>query len=601
MFAIINICAYILFGIGISLKKKVNFIYSIPIVNCFLILVLFALAVVNKMQYIIYISIFVSIVSLYFIIKDFDYEFIKGHLYYATTYAFIFGILILIVYVRKRLVSDWDELGVWALETKMLYFLNGFDRSDRIVALGYSNYNPAQMLFESWVCRLGGDTLIEGLMYVGYYYLYLSFCLPILGKIKSNKIYKSMIIGLALPLIFLVIPSSVETYGYIFLSVELLISAGFALLLHLLLSEDCDEGIKYILIFSTSTLIMFAKESGVLFIIIGLIISMFIYKTYNNQKIINVKLIITFLISGIPTILWGIYCKKNMRSNYFVSIGNSVEGAKGNIGELKKYIRIIFRTLYTEPLHSERTTCFDLTIVLFIVLIIGIMIIYFKYEIMNKREIISFISCYIVLLIIGFCGMAYMHAYIFAEDQYYETSVMIKSLCRYLEPMFTGVFIYILTMPLVRGKYNKYIILGLLCVILCTARYESVNKGIFNTNKIVSVAKNDKKAINEMCGNLIESLNGSDNSRKVLFITTGENYYSERRLRYEVCPTPIECVDMSLTENAVEEVKQCVLFYTWDNQYTDIYFAGFSDEILQSALGENVLSNELLSVDSFVY
>ena len=163
--------------------------------------------------------------------------------------------------------------------------------------------------------------------------------------------------------------------------------------------------------------------------------------------------------------------------------------------------------------------------------------------------------------------------------------------------MFTGIFIYILTLPFVKEKYSGFTIFGLLCIIMCTSRYELVNRGIFNTKEIVAVANAEKDNINDVCSNLIESLDDFDDSKKVLLITTGENDFNKRRLRYEVCPTPIEFVKMSHTERVVEEIRQSVILYVEDGQFTDIYFEGFPDELLQNALGENARSNCLISAD----
>ncbi len=575
------------------MKKKVHFVCALPIANCAVVVVLFVLSIFNKAHFIMYIAIVVSIVCLWLIYKAYDKDFLKDQILFCpSTYSFVFAIFTLFISLLNRMAQNGDELGVWALESKAFFLLDGFDAQDRLVAIGYSKYYPAQMLFESWICRMGGKSFTEGLMYIAYYYLYLSFCLPIFNSVKTKKIVGSVTVGFLFSILLIVVPSCVESAGYYFLSAELIISAGFALLLHLVLSNAYEENIKYYLVFSVSSIMMFTKETGAIFVLLAFLLSLAILKT-EKKIVVSAKMAISMLIGYIPVFCWNYYCERHYRYNYFPGIKTSLETAATDyMTVFGTYLNVVFRTMFKEPINRGGSLGLSFTILLLTVLIIILFAVYVKGKILSKNEAIKFCTIYIVLIVLCGIGLAYTHAYIIREDPYKETSMMIWTLSRYLEPLFTGVFIYVLTIPIARKKYSKIISIALISIVILTARYELPYEMIINTDKLDESVRQSKSEAMLRFGNLLESVDYL-NPLSILLITTGD--FEERRVRYEVCPNVIDFMDLSMYNYSDSELKQRILDKASNARFSHIYFEGISNDDLQTMFGEDVVADTLLN------
>ena len=63
-----------------------------------------------------------------------------------------FGLLFLLL--RGKELGAWDEMGVWALETKNLYLLDGFSAPYRNVAVRFGDYSRSDVFFEAYIGRI---------------------------------------------------------------------------------------------------------------------------------------------------------------------------------------------------------------------------------------------------------------------------------------------------------------------------------------------------------------------------------------------------------------------------------------------------------------
>lgn len=93
---------------------------------------------------------------------------------------------------------------------KSLYYLGGFAEKYENVAPEFGDYPPAGQLFKWLFLHFDPHMFREGLAFVGYYIMNISFLLPLLRRIKGRNV--PVILLAAAALWFL--PSIAEVYGY---------------------------------------------------------------------------------------------------------------------------------------------------------------------------------------------------------------------------------------------------------------------------------------------------------------------------------------------------------------------------------------------------
>lgn len=616
MFCVINIVALLFFSIAIGYKYRESVVSTISVTMCSLIIILLGLAYLRKLEFIDYISVFLIAYCIRFFFKnkkDFQ-EYLSEYRIYDKLLVVVCIYMCVCFIAIIRIASHWDELGVWAIEVKSLYFLNGFAEKGKHVAIEFGDYYPAQMLYEWWTCHFVKGNYIEGLMYVGYYWLYISFLMPAIGKIRLYG-YRYVLVPIVSVVVFLVLPSITDVFSYSFLSVELLMSATYgALLFAIFSSQKSSKEYVRLQILLYSMILLLLKETGVIYIamFLFLVIGLKYCRSQLKQKITErnidlfkpIEIILLELVAILPVVSWKIFCIAFDRRKYFDGLAYKAlkDILKGRY-IMWKYtmpqIKSFFNAMIWQPLHHDKSWGIDLTIITFIILFVVIVyLLVTKEKILEQSEgkflVVHYLICFSAYSIL----LLAMHLFVFQEKRYIQPDVMINSFARYEEPLFLGIIIFLILLYMstseiqVNCTHRRTILIVLGITFLC-ANWELV----YNNMIKYSVVRNQNIEIREnLCLeqesflNCLERVN--ENSARVLFVAENAELPSTRTLQYVVCPYSV--VFIKLEPEDVIEQKNKVIEETIKKYNCDyLYFDSVSEDIVEL---KKVNNNEIYKI-----
>lgn len=445
---------------------KERYINIIPIAVAVLLIVLYIFSIFRALSYIDCFWIIVITIYLFWAIKKGQLLIQAKSLLETDTFAMFLTFLFIFLLTRGKIAGSGDELGVWALEVKSMFYENGFAMPNCYAALGYGDYFPGQMLFEVWVCHFCSNEFCEGLMYVGYYWLYACFWMPMLSHACKYRQGWSIVTALTFCVVILLLPSVADSLGYMMLSAEMILSASFGATLFTYYNK-AQHSRLFTFLCSMSCLftLIFTKESGIYFALVAVVygVMLSICKGQNEERHAAERLrwigvLVGALLSLSLAETWSLYCKFQNRTSYFApTISNSIvslthgEYAADQLDS--KLVESFFYSLIFEPLTSKHTAFVNLSVAGFLIIILLILILFFKKKIMSKLELIQFTALYSVALVIYLGILLGMHLFVFREPQYIDPSIMIISVARYAQPLFLGV-------------------LGFLLMVFCTSDYK---------------------------------------------------------------------------------------------------------------------------------
>ena len=466
MIVAINIFGFIALDLLLAMRLKERHINIIPITVAILLIVLYILSIFRALSWIDYFWIIIIMIYLFWAIKNGQLIIQAKSFLETDTLAMFLTFLFIFLLTRGKIAGSGDELGVWALEVKSMFYENGFAMPNCYAALGYGNYFPGQMLFEVWVCHFSPNEFCEGLMYVGYYWLYACFWMPMLSHACKYKQGWSIVAALAFCVVILLLPSVADSLGYTMLSAEMILSAAFGASLFAYYNK-AQHNRLFTFLCSMSCLftLIFTKESGIYFSLVAVVYGVMLSmckrqdgKRHAAECIGWKGVLVSALLSLTLAETWSIYCKFQNRTSYFApTISNSLvtlthgEYAADQLDG--KLIESFFRSLIFEPLTSKHTAFVNLSVAGFLIIILLILILFFKKKIMNEFELIQFTTLYSGALVIYLIILLGMHLFVFREPQYIDSSIMIISVARYAQPLFLGV-------------------LGFLLMVFCTSDYK---------------------------------------------------------------------------------------------------------------------------------
>ena len=86
-----------------------------------------------------------------------------------------------------RVATWWDDLNFWATDVKALYGLDGFAARYTNAASEFGDYPPGLQLLKWWFVHWNPERFSEGLMFAGYAFGVFAFLVPLLGKLKGKN------------------------------------------------------------------------------------------------------------------------------------------------------------------------------------------------------------------------------------------------------------------------------------------------------------------------------------------------------------------------------------------------------------------------------
>lgn len=622
---VINILGFVSLNCILAYHYKEKIVTVFPVSMGIWLLVLYALAFFQKLSYIDAICVLLIVFGVICIVwkKNNIKCAIKGWIDPSTIMLLVILFLIWLV-VQNKLAYGNDELGVWALEVKDMFYVNGFADKYKNLSMGYGNYFPGQMLLEWWTCHFSPREFQEGLMYVGYWWIYIAFMAPVLGKLPISRRY-AIPWGIGAGALFMVIPSMVDAFGYTQIIAEMPLSAAFGGCLWAAFdSDEHTKGFIFLRFMMSMTCLMMFKETGIIFALMALVFYIgvvHVRKNGNESKNRSAELLgcrygmCAALLAGIPVLIWKVYCKVYERNTYFTYIfQNTFDNISENTYTLSELAfpltKSFFKALLVEPLHVGKTIGIDLTVWAFILLVGIALYCLCKKNVMNLKEARFLGKYYIVMLVIYLILLLGMHIFIFQEGGYVETNIMMVSIARYAEPLFLGVLIFLVlngVVVLEKSGIGRSSRTGIVCIclgiILC-ADVVTVWKYVVGYSPVNAATLADRKTVEEKAQAFVDELEEKMNKEeqgRILWVRNDDDaiYGAEwRKISYILAPKSLVAYYVDISQLDEEDFRIQIWSYVKDSHCGYVYFDDIDSEYLASVYDEEdiEMKNVLLEV-----
>ncbi len=524
---------------------------------------------------------------------------------------FIISYLFLIIITYGKVASKWDEFSHWALVVKNMFTLDNFGLGSDS-NLMFKTYLSGTSMFQYFCMKLNG-TFNESILYLGMDTMIISFLVPIVSSIKTKNNFLQCILYFTIILIPTIFYDNI--YSSVYVDGILGIVFAYSLYSYFNNRENKLNAFDITNLICSLTMLVFIKESGLLFAIITYIIilidNLFIrnkLKLKNFWKN-NRYLILSILPPLIVKIIWTLLLKVN---NVESSATNSILDTTFNILKtnilpyqketIKAFVKATFETnLTNSPIHFSYYLLFSVSIILGLIT-----------SNMTKKEENKSIKILNILIVLGYIGYALLVllTYISVFSEYEATRL--ASFDRYMDSYALGVLIIQLAILIKELATNK----------------QKLTIFIISLFAIFSFSINSETMLNVTIGSPADTINGLkireeyniyknkitkylNTNEKLYFISTNDSGFDYYVAKYEITPikispgawsigSPYDENDIWTKNKTKEEWKKELLenydyvyLYDIDNEFKETYGELFENE--------NIKDNQLYKVINTSY
>lgn len=465
--AIINVMAVVICMLLLAYFWKESLVEVIPVVVCGLVLVLYVLAMLHHLSWIDGIGGLILIGFVVFLCskpKETRIEFGQTCLEKVKQPSFLTAVFLLLVVsicTAGKVVTWWDDVNFWATDVKSLFYLDGFAQKYGNVAPEFGDYPPGAQLIKWWFLHLNPQEFTEGLAFVGYYVMNLSFMLPVLRKLKGKNIF--VMLGMAGALWFL--PSIAEVYGYDGFCADLTMACIYGGFLFAVTErEDKKDSIYYTRLGLYLGVLVLIKSVGFIWAAFGLVFLCLYQKQqcqrqqYQKQQgKVGVwkKVIPVFAAPLLTGGSWMLFCllMRRVTKTTTTAVKYMTTDEYGISGYTGDFAKAFMEAFFTSPLHKDKTLAVDLTPFCFYICICLLVFFFYRKKLMPKKQG-KLVLGYSVVSGALFYGIIFIaHITIFAtETQYLEASGMISSIERYGAPFTIGTLLFLANIWMTYGE-----------------------------------------------------------------------------------------------------------------------------------------------------
>lgn len=552
----------IVFAVSIKLNKKIDIIIFLSIASIsifeYLIGMIFNLLIAR-----ILIGILIIVCLGYLIYKCIKQKSIKV-LIDKITPGFIFltiiYIIVSIVY-RNRMISQHNELGIWALIVKNMFLTDTLPKAGSNML--YTGYTPITGLWHYWFMSFHNEFL-DGNLFVSSSFLQYSLVIGITSFIKDDsKIRKILTNVIFVGFIYTI---SVLAFSSTYVDPILGLTVVFCIIYVLNIKELKKEIIPLILM---NTFLILVKENAFVFLvpIIILLLIKFISNKESSRKYLILSIILIAIIPYIIKSSWNIYLENNNLNIAGdvsdVTISNIIDIFKGNAPEYRydtifNYISHIFIESEFKIMKIDVST---------MVLFITTLLIMFIMYIMKKDKDILYLLITIFLSTVFFVGsLLFVYLFVFAEWE----AIYLSALVRYLQTINIINFCTLLYIVLDKFKNKNVIVIAFLIILIITGENRFIAQ-IKNTENAVNTTSEKRNAYKTL--EKYRSLFKEDDKIYIVSDYDNLNLYQENANReidmlitkYQMTPYRIYMYsDDDITEEQIKYKLKC--------DYTYIYF-----------------------------
>ena len=451
--------------------------------------------------FILKICMFLYVLSLFSFIKSRRKKEIINNIFTPGLIVFILTLLIIYFVTINDKVLLWDELRLWGIYPKILYYFESIQLGRNALILPImQSYEPAMPLFEYFVTKVL-NLFSDGNILFAYSIVGLSVILPITKKLSFKKWYYIPIMILIVFMIPLALNNSrydgMSYYNTLFVEPIIGLLFGYTLYLSCTKLTKAYDYIKFILCLC---MICLLKDIGIMFAITSAIS----YCFNNRKKRINkIVLIIPLLAIMLVFSSWKITQKIYQTENMYSEGLNTKEIRRflTNPTKLQKEILINYKKGFIMPVYNGKYNSINKYANYYTVLGFILINMYIVTKIRKKKKYRNTMIIFMLLTAVYTLGILFL--YLFSIHT-------VASFQRYMSIVYTGGFVYLIMIIAnhVHKEKKLYII----------ASYITIFLVVFTSISFpdVSYLEKSKEISNIYSNNILNSVN-SNNTIALVF------------------------------------------------------------------------------------
>ena len=573
--SIVQIAAFAITVIWIAYKEKETVTDVIPIVTCLLTLLLYGLAFIGGLSYSDYVATAICILATMGFIRlcrkkqaNDWIAFIKDEMKKPGVIVGIAMLVAIPALTADKVVTWWDDYNFWATDVKSLYYLDGFAEKYQNVAAEFGDYPPGTQMIKWWFLHMSPNSLQEGLIFSGYYFMNLCFLLPLLGFQKK----KNPVIMILSAVILWMFPTCTEVFGMDGCCADLTMALIYGAFLVAVVDKEKHNPLFYYARQALYLMVMvLCKNTGFIWVGFGLLFS-YGYEFFwckNEKKTSSVKAVILVTILPILTeISWLMFCLVNRRVAKLTGAAVQMVTGNMNVPEVKQEMIDAFAEAFVSyPLHRWKTYMIDISpLGLYLLLLLFVVILY-------KSRRISKWQCIYVGIFFAVSGIVFYsinlvsHLTIFAvETQYLEPFGMVSSIERYGAPFTIGGLYLIAYFTMRVDKQLMGINKGLLiCMVfvLLTANYECAYRGIIGYREAGEQALKERADIvDEQAEQFLSRVGAAQkgSGKRVLYLrdSSDVSWVRNTYVSFEAAPVGVMYGNVNGTEASKADILRAI-------------------------------------------
>lgn len=588
----LHICAVLICVLVVAYRFRVTPVEAAPVFICALVFVLYILAMLHHLSWIDGIALAVVAAFAVWIVcrpKEIRRAFAASCGRNMTSASFIAAVIlfaVIAVCTFGKAVTWWDDINFWATDAKALYFLDGFAGKYENAAPEFGDYPPGAQLIKWWFLHLSPDAFREGLAFVGYHMMNMTFLLPLLRKIKGKNVPVAAVMAAALWFL----PSIAEIYGYNGFCADLTMACVYGGFLLAVTDRETPSALFYYgrLALYLGVLVLI-KSIGFVWALFGLLFFV-LYSFCESREERRLssdaprpaerRLLRTASVAVLPLLSggsWMAFCllMRRVTKTTATAVKYMTTDEYGISGYAPDLARAFARAFFRLPLHQDRSIAIDLTPFGLYLCVCLIAVVFWKARILSawERRLVLWFSVVSGALFYGIIFVA--HVTIFAtETQYLEAEGMISSIERYGAPFTVGTLVFLAGIWTDRGKkvfagrklpvfFREYgVCLCLVLFVALTAGYRAGYDGLLGYRSGIE-AELDRRA--SMIGedetaflDAVRELGGSRQGARVCYIRRGDTprWVNNSYTAYEASPVSVVFQSVNLDDAPTDWIRE---------------------------------------------
>lgn len=440
--ALFHVAAFTILIVWLSYREKETLTDMIPVGICLFTLGLYGLSFCNGLIWSDYLAVFLCLLAILRLSRIGREGRIDVAAYLSSELKAPGNIIALVllvavpVLVSSKVVTWWDDYNFWATDVTSLFYINGFADKYCNVAAEFGDYPPGTQMIKWWFLHFSPGEFREGLMFSGYYFMNLTFLVPLLKYIRRWNLPVMILAAAALWLF----PSTVEVFGYDGCCADLTMAVVYgAFLMAVMDREGHSQRFYYGRQALFLTVLVLCKNTGFLWMCFGLLFA-YGYHIWGLKKRSFRGLLCITLLPVATESSWLLFCLVNRRVAKLTGAAIQMASGNMNIPKVKsEMVNAFFTAFLKYPLHRESTFSVDLSpLALYLLLLVFVLLLYLTGRF--ERRMAWYVGVF--LAVSGLCFYTInliSHLTIFAvETQYLEPYGMVSSIERYGAPFTVG-------------------------------------------------------------------------------------------------------------------------------------------------------------------